>query len=223
MIEQNNVAAAKFDPASEVRARTPVPLHTGGGFNTRAVLPHGLKVAHIRDAMQEFLNLLGHINQALGQRDYPRLETMLMPANFSSVVGEFMSAGIPKFCKTLSKNRYHNGHPDLIPTGLFKDDSVQHAREGIEIKASRYGSAWQGHNAEECWLMVFNFESNRPVDEAKGEPAKPFQFLQVCGAQLLKTDWKFSGRSETSRRTITASVTPSGFQKMTSNWIYKAS
>lgn len=222
MIDQDNVTAAKkFDPSSEALARTPAPLRSSG-FNARAVLPHGLQVAHIGAVMQEFLNLLGHINQALGQRDYPRLETMLMPANFSSVVGEFMSAGIPKFCKTLSKNRYHNGHPDLIPTGMFNGDAVQHATEGIEIKASRYGSAWQGHNAEACWLMVFNFESNRPVDEAKGEPAKPFRFLQVCGAQLVKTDWKFSGRSETSRRTITASVLPCGFQKMSSNWIYKA-
>ena len=37
-----------------------------------------------------------------------------MPANFSSMVGEFMSATIPKYCKTLAKNTYHNGHPDLV-------------------------------------------------------------------------------------------------------------
>jgi hypothetical protein len=40
---------------------------------------------------------------------------------------------------------------------------------------------------------------------------------------LKKEDWKFSGRSATSRRTITASVTPSGFAKMEANWIYRAS
>jgi hypothetical protein len=43
----------------------------------------------------------------------------------------------------------------------------------------------------------------------------------VVGAELEKSDWLFAGRSETSRRTITASVTSAGLQKMTDNWIYK--
>lgn len=67
--------------------------------------------------MQGFLDFLGFVNQQLNTREIQRLETMLMPANFSSIVGEFMSANIPKYCRTLVKNRYHNGHPDLIPPG----------------------------------------------------------------------------------------------------------
>jgi hypothetical protein len=39
---------------------------------------------------------------------------------------------------------------------------------------------------------------------------------------VTKADWKFSGRSETSRRTITASVTESGHRKMIENWVYRA-
>ncbi len=38
---------------------------------------------------------------------------------------------------------------------------------------------------------------------------------------LTKNDWSFSGRSELSRRTITATVTKPGYQKMMSNWIYQ--
>jgi hypothetical protein len=34
-------------------------------------------------------------------------------------------------------------------------------------------------------------------------------------------DWAFSGRSATSRRTITASVTQGGVQKMKANWVYE--
>jgi hypothetical protein len=67
--------------------------------------------------------------------------------------------------------------------------------------------------------MVFIFDGNRPVDL---EP-RPFQFITVVGAQLTKEDWLFSGRSEGSRRTITASVTKSGYQKMAANWIYQSS
>jgi len=55
----------------------------------------------------------------------------------------------------LQKFSYHNGHPDLIPKGKFEKDACQHGSEGIEIKASRHSSGWQGHNAEDIWLMVF--------------------------------------------------------------------
>lgn len=171
--------------------------------------------------MSGFVDFLGFVNQQLHKRQLSRLETMLMPANFSSVVGEFMAANIPKYCSTLVKNAYHNGHPDLLPLGRFPNNSQQHCNEGIEVKGSRYLRGWQGHNAEECWLMVFVFDSNRPADVAKGVGPKPFRFVMVAGAQLARDDWKFSGRSETSRRTITASVTQSGYMKMTSNWIYR--
>jgi len=192
------------------------------GFNPRAKLPYGLTTEHIRRAMNDCVDFLTIINSQLRRRRIQRLETILMPANFSSMVGEFMSAGIPKYCKTLAKNHYHNGHPDLIPAGMFPRDMAQHAKEGIEIKGSRYLQGWQGHNPEDTWLMVFVFESNRPVDAAQGVAPKGFRFLKVAGARLSRKDWLFSGRSETSRRTITASVTPSGYEKMIANWIYQA-
>jgi hypothetical protein len=189
------------------------------GFNSSAVLPHGCKTRHIYRAMSEFVDFLGFVNQQLFTRKIQRLESMIMPANFSSIVGEFITSALPKHCNTLVKNRYHNGHPDLIPKGSFVNDSVQHSSEGIEVKASRYLRGWQGHNAEDTWLMVFVFDSNRPVN--KPAVARPFKFLLVVGAPLMQSDWLFSGRSAESRRTITASVTESGFKKMMANWIYK--
>ncbi len=192
------------------------------GFNPAAILPYGLTPEHVRLAMQEFTDFLTFINTQLDTRGIERLETMLMPANFSSMVGEFMASSIPKHCPTIVKNQYHNGHPDMIPKGMFPNDAVQHADEGIEIKGSRYLRGWQGHNPEDTWLMVFVFDSNRPVDAAKGVAPRPFKFLMVAGARLTKEDWLFAGRSETSRRTITASVTKSGYAKMMANWIYKA-
>ena len=62
---------------------------------------------------------------------------------------------------------------------MYADHSLQHGTEGIEIKASRYSSGWQGHNPEEGWLMVIVFESNRPTDRAKKVPAIPFRFKSV--------------------------------------------
>lgn len=207
------------DPLEEASC-TPHPLDPAG-LNERAEIPYGVNPEHVFAAMQEFVDFIGFINTQLRTKDIPRFETMLMPANFSSMVGEFMSASIPKYAPTIVKNAYHNGHPDLIPKGRFPGDSVQHAGpEGIEIKSSRYLKGWQGHNPEDVWLMVFVFDSNRPVDASKGVRPKPFKFLMALGALIDKSDWQFAGRSETSRRTITATVLPSGYEKMRANWIY---
>ena len=204
----------------EKRACTPLDLNPKG-FNTSAQLPYGLTPQHIKRAMQDLLDFLGFINGQLFSKSIPRLEAFLMPANFSSLVGEFMNITIPKYCQSIVKNKYHNGHPDLIPKGHFPGDAVQHATEGIEVKGSRHRTGWQGHNPENIWLMVFIFDANSSRDELKGTPPKPFRLLEVLGAQLFKDDWNFSGRSATSRRTITASVTRSGYEKMAANWIYR--
>lgn len=204
----------------EWAACQPIPLQ-GSGFNPNAAIPYGCAVEHIQQAMTDFVDFLGFINRQLFTQNIPRLESLLMPANFSSIVGEFVIAAIPKYCSTLVKNQHHNGHPDLLPTGKFPNNAVHHAHEGIEIKASRYRQGWQGHNPETIWLMVFVFDSNRPADAIKRIEPKPFRFVLVAGALLTLDDWTFSGRSVTSRRTITASVTQSGYHKMMANWIYR--
>lgn len=190
-------------------------------FNESAIIPYGCTIDHIYQAMNEFLGFLGFINAQLNTKGIQRFESMLMPANFSSMVGEFLISTIPKYCPSLAKNQYHNGHPDLLPKGKFASESIQHGTEGIEIKASRYSRGWQGHNAEECWLMVVVFASNRPTDSVKKVPPIPFRFRSVFLGRLTLADWSFSGRSTKSRRTITASVTRLGYEKMTQNWIYR--
>lgn len=204
----------------ELAACTPMPVRLDG-FNPATLLPFGLTTEHLHAAMSDFISFLGFINSQLHSRDTERLETILMPANFSSIVGEYMNSRIPKYCPTLVKNRYHNGHPDLLPASRFTGDKVQHGDAGIEVKGSRYLRGWQGHNAENSWLMVFCFDSNRPVDEDEGIGPKPFRFVLVAGAQLAVEDWSAAGRSATSRRTPTASVRPSGRAKMMANWIYR--
>ena len=192
------------------------------GFNPRAAIPFGVTTAHVKRAMDNFVDFLGFIDTQLVGKGMMRFEEMLMPANFSSMAGEFIAANIPKYCKTVVRNRYHNGHPDLLPAGKYDGDAAQHAgADGIELKASRYLKGWQGHNPEDAWLMVFVFQSGRPTDKAKGIKPVRFRFLMVAGALLSKRNWLFAGRSRTSRRTITASVTKTGFEKMMANWIYK--
>jgi hypothetical protein len=203
----------------EASAAIPAPLDING-FNAHASIPYGCTIPAIQESMQSFLDFIGFINQQLHAKTMPRLESLLMPANFSSVVSEYISATLPRFSPTLVKNGWHNGHPDLLPKGRYPNDAAQHAPEGIELKASRYLKGWQGHNAEDVWLMVFAFTSNRPSDTSSGIAPHPFRFVKVVGAQLEKADWQFAGRSATSRRTITATVTASGYAKLDQNWLY---
>lgn len=204
----------------------PVPVNPSG-INHSCEIPYGVEPEHIFKSLMDFVEFLGFMNRQLITKTVPRLETFLMPAAFSSLVGEFMNVRIPLFCPTVVKNRYHNGHPDLIPAGHFPNDAVQHSTVGIEVKGSRNRSGWQGHNPENVWLMVFVFDANSANDEAEAvqkgtEPVpKPFRFVEVLGAQLEFEDWQFAGRTGASRRTITATVKPSGYAKLAANWIYR--
>jgi hypothetical protein len=192
-------------------------------FNADAWIPFGVPVEHIFHAMVDFTDFLQAVDTELVRKDMARLEEMLMPANFSSIVGEFITSNLPKHCPTIAKNTYHNGHPDLLPVRKYPGNAAQHAgSDGIEVKASRYRKGWQGHNPEDVWLMVFVFEGGRPSDARTAKELTRFRFLAVYGALLEKADSQFAGRSQTSRRTITAAVLPSGFEKMARNWIYKA-
>jgi len=192
-------------------------------FNSQALIPFGVTVDHVFSAMRDFTDFLQTVNTELVRKGIARLEDSLMPANFSSIVGEFIANSLPRHCSGIVRNTYHNGHPDLLPAGKYPHDAAQHAgTDGIEVKASRYLRGWQGHNAEDVWLMVFVFASGRPADLRAFQEKRPFRFCAVYGAMLAKTDWQFAGRSQTSRRTITATVLPVGFEKMASNWIYRA-
>ena len=79
----------------EAAACQPIPLNLKG-FNSKAQIPFGLKPDHIKSAMQEFIDFLGFVNASLSTKQIPRLGSFLMMANFSSIVGEFMGAAIPK-------------------------------------------------------------------------------------------------------------------------------
>ena len=118
---------------TEQKAYTPQPLNPNG-FNPKVKLPYEVKTEHIRSAMTDFLNFLGFIDRQLYTKGIARFEKMLMPANFSSMVGEFMSVTIPKYCPSIVKNKYHNGHPDLIPAGVFAGDSILHTNNNTFAK-----------------------------------------------------------------------------------------
>src|SRR5438132_178437 len=81
---QEAQAAAPPDPA-EAAACNPSVVRRDK-FNDKAKIPYGLTVEHLHQAMKEFIEFLGFINSQLHTKGIKRFESMLMPANFSSMV-----------------------------------------------------------------------------------------------------------------------------------------
>ena len=75
----------------------PEPLDKNG-FNPKAKIPFGVSTAHVRAAMQDFIEFLTVIDTQLRTKEMATLENTMMQANFSSLVGEMMGARIPKHC-----------------------------------------------------------------------------------------------------------------------------
>ena len=115
--------------AAELAACTPEIVNPDW-FDPAAVLPYGLTAEQIHRTMAEFVDFLGFLNDQLRTRDYPRMERLLKRATFSGFVGEFMVGGIPKHSAEVVENLYHNGHPDLIPPGVYLGNAVQHGDKG---------------------------------------------------------------------------------------------
>lgn len=110
------------------------------------------------------------------------------------------------------KNGYHNGHPDLLPVGVYPNNMIQYAHEGVEVKCSRNASGWQSHNAEASWILVAVYTLDMSTQPE--EDRCPTFFNRVMLAKLEAEDWSFAGRSATSRRTPTASILKSGVLKL---------
>jgi hypothetical protein len=181
--------------------------------NKDATLPYGLTVKEVENAISETYRLYDGINDYLTNNDFRPLEELLLGNSLSGILSELLVKNTARVSKTLDANLKVGGHPDLLPKELYSSNMVLKGEEGIEVKCSKQKGGWQGHNPEECWVMIFRYTLGR---------GSPLTFIEILCARLLKTDWSFSGRNGTSRRTPTASILISGVEKLRSNPIYRA-
>ena len=142
---------------------------------------------------------------------------MLLGNSLSGIISEFLVKNIARTAATLEANMKVGGHPDLLPKGHYSSNLVLKGDEGIEVKSSIQRGGWQGHNPEDCWLMVFRYA----IGEQKTSKSVPLTFLEILCAKLERSDWSFSGRKGTSRRTPTASIIASGVEKLRRNFLYR--
>lgn len=188
------------------------------------VLPYGLSAAAVVMAVNDLYAYLHAINRASIDHGYSRLEDLMQAAGYSGLISGLAVESMARETERegaspgLRANRRPNGRPDLVPRGVYPGDAVLRGDDGIEVKASRYGRGWQGHNLEAGWLMVVQF-----LPDVVTEPIydrAPTYIDRILVAQLEEVDWTFSGRSETSRRTITASINPLGYAKLAAGAVY---
>ena len=193
-------------------------------FNPNANLPYGVTPEEVGEAIREFYDFYGDLNEFLLAEDHGRLETVLRANNaLSDFVGNVATEELANVSDALIVNQKPDGFPDLLPLDndeyAAEDYDIHHGEEGIETKCSKSNGGWQAHNNESAWFIVFRYTRGDPEETI--EDMEPIRFVQVLAANLDEDDWSHSGRSDESRRTITSSIVGSGMHKLRSNPIYE--
>lgn len=185
--------------------------------NLRAKLPYGLRVDEVEKAVAETYRLFHGLNDFLSKGGFQPLEALLLGNSLSGILSEFLVKNLGRVSQTLEANMKVGGHPDLLPKGRYSSNLVLKGDEGIEVKTSIQKGGWQGHNPEDCWLMIFRYA----VGEQKTGESLPLTFIEILCAKMARADWSFSGRKGASRRTPTASITAIGVEKLRRNFLYR--
>ncbi|MFQ5712586.1 MAG: hypothetical protein ACE5GU_00970 [Candidatus Scalinduaceae bacterium] len=185
--------------------------------NRKVILPYNLNVDEVERAVSETYRLFHGLNENLMNNGFRPLEEIILGNSLSGIISEFLVKNIARVSSTLEANLKVGGHPDLLPKGHYSSNLVLKGSEGIEVKSSIQKGGWQGHNPEDCWLMVFRYM----VGEQRNKKSIPLTFIEILCAKLKKSDWSFPGRKGTSRRTPTASITSTGVEKLRKNFLYR--
>lgn len=185
-------------------------------------MPYGMHADGVVGAINELYAYLYALNRTSVDHGYDRLEDLMQPAGFSGLLSNLVVQALAKHFNNanpgLAANQRKNGRPDLVPRAHYPDDAVLRGDEGVEVKVSRQPSGWQGHNPESGWIMIVqisvDLETQPIYDRA------PTIVEAVYIGHLDESDWTFSGRSTTSRRTPTASINRQGVQKLQQGLVY---
>jgi hypothetical protein len=189
-------------------------------FNPGAILPFELRLKDFELSMQDVYDFFFDVNSDLVGRGLERLDDMLRPANMSGLLSDMLTASVAKHSRSLTVNRYHNGHPDLIVRGVYPHESVKAGSEGVEIKSTRRaGGAVDTHGGRDQWMCVFVYQIDNATEPARERA--PMAFTEVYLGQVQVVDFRKNPRGELGTRTAT--LHKSGIAKLRSNWIYRSS
>ncbi|TAJ24979.1 MAG: hypothetical protein EPO64_08770 [Nitrospirae bacterium] len=187
-------------------------------FNKKARLPYELRLKDFEMAVQDIYDFFYDVNRGLVQRGLLRLDDMLRPAIMSGVLSDMLTASLAKHSRTLTVNLYHNGHPDLVVSGVYSDNKVKAGSEGVEIKTTRKaGGAVDTHGARDQWMCVFVYNVDNDTQPARDRG--PMMVTEIYLGHVSKEDFRKNARGELGTRTAT--LHKAGIEKLRRNWIYK--
>lgn len=187
-------------------------------LNSNAVLPYELRLKDFELAMQDVYDFFHDVNVGLTMRGLERLDDFLRPAIMSGLLSDMLTASLGRHSRTLTENRFFNGHPDLVVKGVYADNSVKAGVEGVEIKTTRKsGGAVDTHGARDQWMCVFVYEVDTVTEPARDR--KPMAFKEVYLGKVSVADFRKNARGELGTRTATLHA--EGIQILRKNWIYK--
>jgi hypothetical protein len=189
----------------------------GKSFNPAAELPFELRLKDFEIAMQDVYDFFFDVNTLFKKKGLPRLDDEVRPAIMSGLLSDMLTASLARHSRSLTQNRYFNGHPDLIVKGRYAIDKIKAGTDGVEIKTTRKkGGAVDTHGARDQWMCVFVYEIDRLTEPA--ENRKPLRFTEVYLGYVTIADFRRNERGELGTRTATLSA--DGIKKLRSNWIY---
>ena len=83
-------------------------------LNAQATLPFQLRLEDFEIAMQDVYDLFFDVNTGLLEKGLERLDDFLRPAIMSGLLSDLLTASMAKHSRSLTQNKYFNGHPDLV-------------------------------------------------------------------------------------------------------------
>lgn len=190
-----------------------------GGFNSEAELPFELRLKDFELAMQDIYDFFFDINSALTGKGLQRMDDMLRPAIMSGLLSDMLTASVASHSRTLTENRFFNGHPDLLVRGVYADNAVKSGTQGVEVKTTRKpGGAVDTHGARDQWMCVFVYRVDSESEPANAR--RPMTFTELYLGKVTREDFRKNARGELGTRTAT--LHKEGIAKLRSNWIYRS-
>jgi hypothetical protein len=177
-----------------------------------------LRLEDFEIAIQDVYDFFFDVNKLFLEKGLPRLDDILRPANMSGILSDMLTSSMAKHSRSLVQNRYFNGHPDLLVSGKYANDSAKAGEEGVEIKTTRKkGGAVDTHGGRNQWMCVFVYEVDNETEPAQSR--RPMRFTEVYLSQVTTEDFRKNARGELGTRTAT--LDRDGIKKLRANWIYK--
>ena len=158
-------------------------------FNQKAILPYSLRLDDFEIAIQDVYDFFFDVNKLFLEKGLPRLDDILRPANMSGILSDMLTSSMAKHSRSLVQNRYFNGHPDLLVSGKYINDSAKAGEEGVEIKTTRKkGGAVDTHGGRNQWMCVFVYEVDNKTEPAQSR--RPMRFTEVYLSQVTTEDFR---------------------------------